>query len=47
MVFLIIKWLGVAYLAFLAWTFWTSGITPEKVEARKGKGGRFPASSRA
>ena len=39
MVFLVVKWLGVAYLAFLAWTFWTSGITPENIEARKGKGG--------
>jgi threonine/homoserine/homoserine lactone efflux protein len=38
-VFLIIKWLGVAYLAWLAWSFWKSGITPENVEARKGKGG--------
>lgn len=39
MVFLAIKWAGVAYLAFLAWRFWTSGISPETVEARKGKGG--------
>ncbi|TGQ34955.1 MULTISPECIES: LysE family translocator [unclassified Mesorhizobium] len=39
MVFLAIKWLGVAYLAFLGWRFWTSGITPETIEARKGKGG--------
>ncbi|GAA2881630.1 threonine/homoserine/homoserine lactone efflux protein [Aminobacter niigataensis] len=38
-VFLAIKWLGVAYLAYLAWNFWTSGITPETIEARKGKGG--------
>ncbi|GLS31684.1 Threonine/homoserine/homoserine lactone efflux protein [Mesorhizobium albiziae] len=38
-VFLVIKWLGVAYLVYLAWTFWTSGITAEKVEARKGRGG--------
>ena len=38
-VFLVIKWLGVAYLAYLAWSFWKSGITPEKVEARKGTGG--------
>jgi threonine/homoserine/homoserine lactone efflux protein len=38
-VFLVIKWLGVAYLAWLAWSFWRSGITPENVEARKGKGG--------
>jgi len=39
MVFLIIKWLGVAYLAWLAWSFWNSGITAETVEAKKGKGG--------
>src|SRR5690349_5360448 len=31
MVFLAIKWAGVAYLAFLGWRFWTSGITPETV----------------
>ncbi len=43
MMFLVIKWLGVAYLAWLAWTFWTSGITPEKVEARKGEGGPVAA----
>lgn len=40
-VFLVIKWLGVAYLAWLAWSFWKNGITPENVEARKGKGGLF------
>lgn len=39
LVFLAIKWLGVAYLVYLAWNFWTSGITPETVEAKKGKGG--------
>lgn len=39
MVFLAIKWFGVAYLAYLAWNFWTTGITPETVEAKKGKGG--------
>jgi threonine/homoserine/homoserine lactone efflux protein len=39
MAFLAIKWAGVAYLAFLAWRFWTSGITPETVEARKARGG--------
>jgi threonine/homoserine/homoserine lactone efflux protein len=38
-VFLVIKWLGVGYLAFLAWRFWNGGITPETVEARRGKGG--------
>ncbi|TGT34829.1 LysE family transporter, partial [Mesorhizobium sp. M8A.F.Ca.ET.167.01.1.1] len=43
MVFLAIKWAGVAYLAFLAWRFWTSGISPETIEARNGKGG-FVAS---
>jgi threonine/homoserine/homoserine lactone efflux protein len=41
MVFLFIKWAGVAYLVWLAWTFWTSGITAETVEARKAKGGFF------
>ena len=39
MVFLAIKWAGVAYLAFLAWRFWTSGISPENIEAQKAKGG--------
>ena len=43
MVFLVVKWLGVAYLGYLAWTFWTSGITTENVVARKGKDG-FVAS---
>jgi threonine/homoserine/homoserine lactone efflux protein len=38
-VFVVIKWLGVAYLAWLAYVFWTAGITPETIEARKGKGG--------
>lgn len=38
-VFLVIKWLGVAYLCWLAWAFWTSGIAPEAVEARKARGG--------
>ena len=41
LVFLAVKWLGVAYLAFLGWRFWTSGITPEAIEARAGKGGLF------
>jgi threonine/homoserine/homoserine lactone efflux protein len=38
-IFLIIKWLGVIYLAWLAWVFWTSGITPETVRAKKSSGG--------
>lgn len=37
--FLIVKWAGVAYLAWLAWCFWRSGITAETIEARKGSGG--------
>lgn len=41
MVFLIVKWAGVAYLAWLAWSFWTSGITAETVEAKQAKGGFF------
>lgn len=39
MVFLVIKWLGVAYLCFLAWSFWRSGLTAGTVEARRGRGG--------
>ncbi|MEQ1941431.1 LysE family translocator [Mesorhizobium sp. VNQ89] len=38
-VFLVVKWLGVAWLGYLAWTFWTKGITPESIEARKAKSG--------
>lgn len=37
--FLVVKWLGVLYLGYLAWTFWTSGITAETVEAKRAKGG--------
>lgn len=40
-VFLVIKWLGIAYLAWLAWTFWNTGITAETIEARKGRGGAW------
>ncbi|MBX3583012.1 MAG: LysE family translocator [Rhizobiaceae bacterium] len=43
MVFLVVKWLGVAYLGYLAWTFWTSGITPETIEGRKSGGGFLSA----
>ena len=39
LLFLVIKWLGIAYLGFLAWSFWTSGITTETVETRRAKGG--------
>lgn len=31
--FLIIKWLGVAYLAWLAWKLWTAGIIGHTLEA--------------
>lgn len=41
MVFLVVKWLGVAYLAWLGWKFWTTGITAETVEARKSRDGFF------
>lgn len=43
MAFLVIKWLGVAYLAWLAWRFWSSGITPETIQVRPTLDG-FPAS---
>ncbi|SDO49012.1 LysE family translocator [Phyllobacterium sp. OV277] len=38
-VFLLIKWAGVAYLAYLAWSFWNSGISAEKIEAKRSNGG--------
>ena len=40
-IFLVIKWAGVAYLAFLAWSFWRTGITAEIVNARRGTGGAW------
>ena len=40
-IFLIVKWAGVAYLGWLAWSFWRSGITAEKIEGKKGNGGAF------
>ena len=38
-VFLVVKWLGVAYLCYLAWSFWHGGLSAAGVEARKGRGG--------
>ena len=43
LVFLAVKWAGVAYLAFLGWRFWTAGIRPETVEAGRGRDG-LPSS---
>lgn len=37
--FMVIKWLGVAYLAWLAYKFWTAGIGVETVQAKRGAGG--------
>ena len=37
--FLVIKWIGVAYLAWLAWTFWRSGITTASVGAERTREG--------
>lgn len=37
-IFIVIKVLGAAYLAYLAWSFWRAGIDPDKVEMRKGNG---------
>ncbi len=37
--FLVIKWVGVAYLAWMAWNFWRKGITAEKVDADRARGG--------
>jgi len=37
--FLIVKWIGVAYLAWLAWTFWHTGIRTEQVYAERTRDG--------
>lgn len=37
-VFLMLKYAGAAYLAFLAFKFWTNGVGIEKVEARRAEG---------
>lgn len=37
-IFIVIKILGAIYLFYLAYRFWTAGIDPEKVAARKGNG---------
>ncbi|TDR33355.1 LysE family translocator [Aquamicrobium defluvii] len=39
MVFTVIKWFGVLYLAWLGWRFWREGITPENIEAGRARGG--------
>ena len=38
-VFLVVKWLGVAYLAWLAVSFWRTGLSPERIEARRAADG--------
>lgn len=40
--FLVVKWLGVAYLLWLAFRFWTRGVGIGRVEAERGEG---PAAS--
>jgi threonine/homoserine/homoserine lactone efflux protein len=42
LMFMAFKYAGAAYLAYLAWKFWTSGVGIDKVEARKSEG---PAAS--
>lgn len=37
--FLVVKWLGVAYLAWLAVGFWRTGVSTETVKAGKTRGG--------
>lgn len=37
-VFLIIKWLGAVYLAYIAWRIWKAGISLEDIHADKKKG---------
>ncbi|MCB1516358.1 MAG: LysE family translocator [Hyphomicrobiaceae bacterium] len=37
-IFVVIRYLGAAYLLWLAWSFWTAGIDPSKVHAQQGAG---------
>lgn len=37
--FVIIKWIGVAYLCWLAWSFWRTGITAASVTAERSRDG--------
>lgn len=37
--FLVIKWIGIAYLAWLAWTFWHTGIRTATVDAERSRDG--------
>lgn len=39
--FMVVKWLGVAYLAWLAWRFWTAGVATARVEADRRRDGAF------
>lgn len=43
-VFLLVKWLGVLYLAWLGWCFWRTGITPERIEAKRSRDGLFASA---
>lgn len=42
-IFLLVKWFGALYLAWLGWKFWTAGITPQTVEAKKGRSDLLPS----
>ncbi len=44
MAFLVIKWLGVAYLAWLAWSFWRTGIAPTEVSADRSRDGALSSA---
>ena len=35
--FMVVRFAGAAYLLWLAWKFWTSGLTPEKIERSPGR----------
>jgi threonine/homoserine/homoserine lactone efflux protein len=38
LIFMAFKYAGAAYLAYLAWKFWTAGVGIENVEARRAEG---------
>jgi threonine/homoserine/homoserine lactone efflux protein len=44
MAFLLIKWLGVAYLAWLAWKLWTAGIIGQNLKAEHKRESAFSSA---
>jgi len=44
-VFIVVKWLGVAYLMFVAWALWTKNTLQPQRDPGRSVGGGFAAGS--